>query len=91
MSARLPNAKKATLEISKLRDYCLNLDYPRGRHKGRVFRASLGVGAEEADELRDILLKAAATTSATRLRADDWGEHWRIDVAPSRDRNAASW
>jgi hypothetical protein len=49
------------------------------------------VGAEEADELRDILLKAAATTSATRLRADDWGEHWRIAVAPSRDRNAASW
>jgi hypothetical protein len=39
MTAHLPHADPAIVDIRKLEDYCLNDAHPRGRHKGRVFRA----------------------------------------------------
>jgi hypothetical protein len=36
---KLPHAELAVVDIAKLRDYCLNADHLRGRHKARVFAA----------------------------------------------------
>ena len=33
----LPKGERAIVDLRKLRDYCLNLDGARGRHKARVF------------------------------------------------------
>ena len=40
------------VDIAKIRDYCLNLSHPRGRHKARVFQASLGITVDDSEELR---------------------------------------
>jgi hypothetical protein len=36
---KLPHVELAVVDIAKLRDYCLNADHLRGRHKARVFAA----------------------------------------------------
>jgi hypothetical protein len=53
---KLPKPEKAYLDLAKVRDYCLNPEHPRGRHKARVFEEALGLTAEHAEELRDALL-----------------------------------
>jgi len=55
---KLPNAARAVVEIEKLRDYCLNTNHPRRRHKARVFSTALGITAEDSEELRDAILSA---------------------------------
>ena len=48
---RLSSAQHAVVDPAKLRDYCLNPKHPRGRHKARVFAASLGMTADGAYRL----------------------------------------
>jgi len=48
---KLSNARQAIVEIEKLRDYCLSETHPRGKHKARVFAATLGITSEHAEEL----------------------------------------
>ena len=50
---KLPNAERASIAIEKLRDYCLNADHPRGKHKARVFLSALGLTSEHAEWLQD--------------------------------------
>jgi len=74
----------------------LNSEHPRGKHKARVF-ATLGITAENAEELRAALLTAAATADAQRpgsgLRrvADRLNLFWRDDrtFQVHRDSRAA--
>jgi hypothetical protein len=42
MTTRLPNGDEAIVDVRKVEDYCLSPSYPRGRHKARVFRETLG-------------------------------------------------
>ena len=76
---KLPNGDRAVVDIAKLRDYCLSLEHPRGRHKARVFSASLGLTAEHAEELRDALLQAARTEEATATDEDEYGQRYVVD------------
>jgi len=55
---KLPNAEAAFIDIHKLRDYSLNMQHDRGKHKARLFLAILGLSAEDAEELELILLEA---------------------------------
>jgi hypothetical protein len=75
----LPNAKRAVVDIRKLRDYCLNPDNPRGRHKALVFVSSLGITADDADFLRGKLLNAAQTEEVRRGELDLYGQRYTID------------
>ncbi|MBW4444438.1 MAG: hypothetical protein KME10_25100 [Plectolyngbya sp. WJT66-NPBG17] len=54
----IPNAENAIVEIRKLRDYCLNPNHDNGKHKARLSLASLGMTAESAEELREILKRS---------------------------------
>jgi hypothetical protein len=76
---RLPNGERAVVDIAKLHDYCLSLDHPRGRHKARVFAAALGLTADQAKELRDMLLEAARTEEATATDQDEYGQRYIVD------------
>jgi len=84
MTTRLPNPNEAVLDIRKLEDYCLSPSHPRGRHKARVFREALDLQRSDAAWLRDILLEAARSDEASQVAADEWGTHWRLDVAIRR-------
>lgn len=76
---KLPNGARAVVDITKLRDYCLNPDHPRGRHKARFFAAALGLTADRAEELLDALLEAARTEEATATDQDEHGQRYVVD------------
>lgn len=50
----LPNADRAEIDPTKLRDYLLSADHPLGRFKARFFRA-LGFSADRWEELESAL------------------------------------
>ena len=76
---KLPSPELAVVDLTKLREYCLNPSHPRGRHKARVFAASLGIAALNADILRNALLRAAAEADATPGQHDDYGRRYVLD------------
>ena len=76
---KLPNGKRAVVEIAKVRDYCLNVAHPEGRHKARVFRAVLGIGPAESHRLQDRLLAAALDQEAAAGEVDQFGHRYVID------------
>lgn len=76
---KLPNGDRAVVDIVKLTDYCLSTTHPRGRHKARVFAATLGLTANQADLLRDALLEAARTEEATPSDQDEFGQRYVVD------------
>lgn len=53
---KLPNPNRAMVDIVKLREYCLSRTHKRGRNRARVFEAALGLTANDAELLRDILM-----------------------------------
>jgi hypothetical protein len=86
---KLPKPEKAYVDLAKVRDYCLNPEHPRGRHKARVFAEALGLTAEHAAELRDALLDAVRTNEAAFFERDDFGDRYRLDFLLDRlDRRA---
>jgi hypothetical protein len=76
---KLQNAERAIVEIEKLRDYCLNPEHRRGCHKARVFKASLGIMQEHAEELRKALLSAVINNDAMPEERDEYGMRYMID------------
>lgn len=75
----LPHADSAIVDIRKLRDYCLNLDSPRGSGKARVLAAALGVTTADAAQLRLKLLEVARTKEAQIGELDMYGQRYTID------------
>jgi hypothetical protein len=82
--AVLPNSEQAILDIRKIEDYCLNSEHPRGRHKARLFRETIGLGRSDSSWLRLTLLDAVRTAEAVQLGVDRFGARWRVDVVVSR-------
>lgn len=78
---KLPNADRAVVEIEKLRDYCLNMSHPRGRHKARVFATALDITANEAEILRDAILSAAQNLEATSAERDKYGQRFMLNFS----------
>ncbi len=76
---RIPNGGRAVADVAKLREYCLSPHHLRGRHKARVFAALLGLTADEAEELRDALLHAAASQDASVSEQDQYGQRYVVD------------
>jgi len=86
---KLPGGSDAIVEISKLRDHCLNPHHPRGRHKARVFLSTLGLAQTDADFLRAALMQAAREVDAEAGVSDEYGDRYSLDVEISRgDRHA---
>lgn len=75
----IPNARNAVVDIRKLRDYCLNPEHSTGKHKARLFRSTLGMTADNASELRSILLKVVQTEPAKLGRRDAFGQRYTLD------------
>jgi hypothetical protein len=86
---KLPNAESSILDIEKLRDYCLSVTHPRGRHKARVFQSVLGMTDADADELRAALIDAALQENVTPGVSDQYGERYIIDFELKRGEREA--
>ena len=81
VDVKLPNGINAVVDVMKLRDYCLNPGHPEGRHKARVFRATLGMEREDVEELRAALLAAVRDQDAVAAEADEYGERYVLDLS----------
>jgi hypothetical protein len=92
---KLPNGERAVVDLAKLRDYCLNPDHPRGRHKARVFAAALGLTADHAERLRNALLEAAVIEEAAATDRDEYGQRYVMDFTingpAGQGRVRSSW
>jgi hypothetical protein len=77
------------VEAVKLREYCLNPSHPRGRHKARVFSATLGLTRPDAEFLRRQLLRAAREEVATKGDSDQHGERYIGDFYLARANRRA--
>lgn len=78
---KLPNGSSAVVDIEKLRGYCLSAQHPEGRHKARVFLATLGMSATDADKLREFLLAAAGSNDEVLMTGvDEYGRRYSLDV-----------
>src|SRR5262249_16046317 len=82
-------------DIRKLRDYCLNSDSPRGRHKARVFASVLGLTDANSEHLRKELLQAALTEEAELGELDIYGQRYTLDFEmtthPGTARIRSGW
>jgi hypothetical protein len=80
---KLPNGEHAVVDIYKLRGYCLNPEPRRGGQKARVFKASLGITIEHAEDLRNALLAAAIDNDAIADEHDEYGRRYVVDFMTS--------
>ncbi len=87
---KLPNGDQAVVELIKLREYCLNTDHPRGRHKARVFAAAPGLTADHAEVLRATLLEVARGADAIAGDRDQYGQRYIIDFTMTHGERAAA-
>jgi hypothetical protein len=75
----LPNADRAFIHGRKLIEYSLSPEHPVGGHKAILFDRILGMTAEHADGLREILFHVATRASAAAGRLDEFGQRYTID------------
>jgi hypothetical protein len=74
---KLPGADNAIVDI--VTHYCLDPLHPRGRHKARVFAATLGLTPANTEILRDELLAAAREADAVPGNYDDYRDRYTVD------------
>ena len=86
---KLPNGELAIVDLAKLRDYCLNPNHPRGRHKARVFASALSMTRAHVEELRQALLLAAKDGNAAIGASNDYGTRYIIDFEVKREAKTA--
>jgi hypothetical protein len=86
---KLPNGDRAFVDLRKLADYCLNPAHFRGRHKARVFASALDLTAENAEELRQLLLASAAAVDAEFDSSDEYGDRYVLDFDVARGNFSA--
>jgi len=75
----LPHLGQAVVDLTKLCDYCLNSEHPRGKHKARVFESSLGMTAEHAEELRSLILDGVRLGECYPGVEDTYGIRYFVD------------
>jgi len=76
---KIPNTELALVDIRKLSDYCLNPLHDEGKHKARLFAAALGMTADHAEDLREMLLQIVKTHDAKLGRRDAFGQRYTVD------------
>jgi len=65
---------KVSIDIRKLRDYCLNPYHPIGKHKARVFSSQLGIEKSDAQWLKDTIVEKIKDAEIEWLHEDEYGK-----------------
>ena len=76
---KVPNADRAMVDIRKLQEYCLNTQHRTGRNKALVFASALGLTIDDAEALRNILLKTIREYDAEVGLKDSYGQRYQVD------------
>ena len=76
---KLLHPEQTIVHIEKLADYCLNPEHPSGKHKARVFKASLNLGIEDAETLRNTLLDVVHREIPIPTKRNAYGQKYVID------------
>lgn len=87
---KLPNGRRAIVDLVKLREYCLNANHEEGKHKARVFAAALGIRAIDADWLRDRLIEAAGREEVILVSDTRFGARYMLDFEVNTAFGAAT-
>ena len=86
---RLPNAENAFIDPRKLTEYALDPTNIRGRHKARVMQAVLGFTAENANQLRAIILNAVLVNDCSTGELDFYGQRYSVDCKIKTEKGEA--
>ena len=86
---KLPNGERAVVDSAKLREYCLNPDHYRGRHKARVF-GSIDIHQDDSEILRAALLTAAREAEARPGDFNQFGQRYVVDLVLLRHGRAVN-
>ena len=78
--APLPGVKKATFPMPKLTHYALDPDHPEGKHKAKVFAATLGLRKEHAELLHAQVMAWLPHAEAMTGEADSFGNRLNVTV-----------
>lgn len=76
---KLPNGERAEIWMEKLIGYCLNPEHTNGKHKARVFAAVLGITAENAEILQQLVLSAAIEGEVVQQNTTAFGQQFKVD------------
>ncbi|MEB3290934.1 MAG: hypothetical protein VKI82_13540 [Leptolyngbya sp.] len=79
MANQLPNGASAVIPMEKLVNYCLNPDHSSGKHKARVFAAVLGIMVDNAEDLRQLIARAAIEGEVVQQDATVFGQLYKVD------------
>jgi hypothetical protein len=83
---KLPNGDRAIIPIAKLLGYCLNPNHMKGKHKARVFKSALGITADNAEQLVQLIQLAAIQGEVVQSRTTDFGQEHKLDwTIPDHD------
>lgn len=72
----LPHFQRAVIPIEKLRDYALEMNHPKGKHKATLFKSELGIELHHAEAFRELLRAGLATAPAYEGKTTSYGKHW---------------
>ena len=86
---KIPNCESAYIDIRKLRDYCLNPAHPEGKHKARVFLATLSLSQNDAEDLERFLYQSICDDNAIEAIQDEYGERFYLDAEMEYNQNVA--
>ena len=82
---KLPNASLAIVDSKKISDYCLNMEHPRGKHKARIFKNSLGITSEDTEELIVEIKNQIQKIECMENEGDEYGQRYTVDMEIQRD------
>jgi hypothetical protein len=71
------------LTLQNYENYSLNPNHPEGKHKARVLLRTLGIDRNDAEQLRQIVLKAVLTTDAIEQKPTEFGRRFVVDFQVS--------
>jgi hypothetical protein len=77
--------------MEKLTDYCLNPNHSSGKHKARVFASALGITVENADDLRELIVKAAFEGEVIQQNSTEFSQLYKVDWAISNREETVHW
>jgi hypothetical protein len=86
---KLPNARRAVVDVKKLRDYSLNDEHEVGKHKARVFRSTLALTVDDAGWLRELILHAVVNAEVVASSPSPFGEKYVVDILIERGGRSA--
>lgn len=86
---KLPAAERAVVEIEKLLTYSLNPEHELGKHKAVVFKAALGITLDDAEWLRETILRQVIDAEAAPGPASPFGEKYVVDMEVTRGERSA--